>query len=123
MVSINPNMKTKLNHILNNIDSILNMAEIEASNLLTHLDTKEDNNNNVNMKIIKEFHPNNLTKEFYYDYDELTNNTLTMYNFDTNKIDVNYSIPYGVWNPIHDLRYYVEGVVLVPVSIIGLFGR
>ena len=118
-------MKIKLNHILNNIDTILNMAEIEASNLLTHLDTKEDNNNNnVNMKIIKEFPLNNLTKEFYYDYDELTNNnTLTMYNFDTNKIDVNYSIPYGAWNPINDLRYYVEGVVLVPVSIIGMFGR
>ena len=122
MVSVNPNTKTKLSHILNNIDSILYMAEVEASNLLTHLDTKEDNNNNVNKTSIKEFHHNNLTKEFYFD--ELTNNnTWTTNNFDINKIDVNYSIPDGAMNPIHSLRYYVEGVVLVPVSIIGLFGR
>ena len=122
MVSVNPNTKTKLNHILNNIDSILYMAEVEASNLLTHLDTKEDNNNNVNKKSIKEFHHNNLTKEFYLD--ELTNNnTLTTNYFDTSKIDVNYSIPDGTLNTIHSLRYYVEGVVLVPVSLIGLFGK
>ena len=121
MVSQNPNSKTKLNHILNNIDSILYIAENEASNLLTHLGTKEDINYNVNKSSIKEFHQTNLTKGVYYD--ESSNNTLTPYNFETNKIDVNNSIPYGALNPIHSIRYYVEGVVLVPVSIIGLFGR
>ena len=75
MVSVNPNTKTKLSHILNNIDSILYMAEVEASNLLTHLDTKEDNNNNVNKTSIKEFHHNNLTKEFYFD---VSSSTTTM---------------------------------------------
>ena len=120
MVSLNPNTKTKLNHVLNNIDSILYMAEVEASNLLTHLDTKDDNN--VNTKSTKEFHHNNFTKEFYYD-DSTNITTFETYSYDTNKMDVNYSIPYGTPNPIHSLRYYVEGVVLVPVSIIGLCGR
>ena len=113
MFSQSSQTDAKLNNILNNIDSILYMAETEASNLLAHLHRTENNNRNN----VKGFLQNNLTSENYLVY----NNTLSI-NSETNEFDRNNAI-YRTYLSINSLRYYVEGVVLVPVSIVGLFGR
>ena len=115
MLSQIPNTETKLNNVLNNIDSILYMAETEASNLLTQLHNAENNNR----KDIKGFLKNNLTSgsHLVYNNHTLSNTTETLNEFDRNN-----SI-HKKYLSINTLRYYVEGVVLVPVSIIGLFGR
>ena len=125
MSSQTPNIKTKLSHILNNIDSILYMAEIEASNLLTHLDTNKNKDGSTNSGT-EEFHPNNFTRDVYdgipgvYD----NNNNLSKSYVENNIEGENNVIVENVTHifPIHSIRFYVEGVVLVPVSIIGLFG-
>ena len=125
MPSQTPNMKTKLSHILNNIDSILYMAEIEASNLLTHLNTNKNSDGRTNDRT-DEFHPNNFTKDIYYGLPGVdNNNNLSTSYVEKNFEDENDIIVENVTHifPIHSIRFYVEGVVLVPVSIIGLFGR
>ena len=119
MVSPNPNAIAKLSNILNNIDSILYMAEIEASNLLTNLNTEDEKNRHEKNR--NEFKQNNLTTDEYYG--EYNKNHTWQHNFETNKFDGNSSISHYTYFPIHSIRYYVEGVVLVPVSIIGLFGK
>ena len=125
MPSQTPNMKTKLSHILNNIDSILYMAEIEASNLLTHLNTNKNSDGRTNDRT-DEFHQNNFTKDIYYGLPDVdNNNNLSTSYVEKNFEDENDIIVENVTHifPIHSIRFYVEGVVLVPVSIIGLFGR
>ena len=124
MSSQTPNIKTKLSHILNNIDSILYMAEIEASNLLTHLNTNKNTDGNTNGGI-EEFHPNNFTKDVYYGVPGVdNNNNLSKSYVEKNIEEENNVVVENVTHifPIHSIRFYVEGVVLVPVSILGLFG-
>ena len=120
------NMKTKLSHILNNIDSILYMAEIEASNLLTHLNTNKNNDGSTNSRT-EEFHPSNFTKEVYYGVTtgvDNNNNNLSKSHIEKNIVEENNLIADNNAQifPIHSIRFYVEGVALVPVSIIGLLG-
>ena len=125
MSSQTPNIKTKLSHILNNIDSILYMAEIEASNLLTHLNTNKNSDGRANDRT-DEFHQNNFTKDIYYGLPDVDNNNNSSTSYDEKNFeDENNTIVENVTHifPIHSIRFYVEGVVLVPVSIIGLFGR
>ena len=118
------NMKTKLSHILNNIDSILYMAEIEASNLLTHLNTNKNSDGRTNDRT-DEFHPNNFTKDINYGLPNVDNNNSSTSYVEKNFEDENNITVENVSHifPIHSIRFYVEGVVLVPVSILGLFGR
>ena len=101
------------------------MAEIEASNLLTHLNINKNSDGKTNDGT-DEFHPNNFTKDVYYGLPGVDNNN----NLSTSYVEKNFEnendmIVENVTHifPIHSIRFYVEGVVLVPVSIIGLFGR
>ena len=101
------------------------MAEIEASNLLTHLNTNKNSNGRTNDRT-DEFHPNNFTKDIYYGLPGVDNNNNSSTSYvEKNFEDENNIIVENVTHifPIHSIRFYVEGVVLVPVSIIGLFGR
>ena len=114
-----------LSRILNNMDTILRMAELEMSRLLAHLDSLPQYTNRNER--IKELNENGV----------ISKDSTGFYNCTRYEQEcINGSIGSGIDTMVNDssssastnissdsVRYYVEGVILVPLCILGFFGK
>ena len=114
-----------LSRILNNMDTILRRAEFAMSRLLAHLDSLPQYTNRnhliteLNEKTVINKHSTGFHNCTRYEQ-ECINGSIG------SRIDtmVNDSSPLVSTNISSDsVRYYVEGVILVPLCIFGFFGK
>ena len=114
-----------LSLILNNMDTILRMAELEMSRLLAHLDSlPQYSNRNERIKELNEKTVVNKDSIVFYNCtrheQECANDSIGSENDSV----VNDSSPLASTNISSDyVRYYVEGIILVPLCIFGFFGK
>ena len=114
-----------LSRILNNMDTILRRAEFAMSRLLAHLDSLPQYTNRNDL--ITE-----LNEKTVINKDSTGFHNCTRYEQEC----INGSIGSGIDTMVNDssssastnissdsVRYYVEGVILVPLCIFGFFGK
>ena len=114
-----------LSLILNNMDTILRMAELEMSRLLAHLDSLPQYTNRNER--IKELNEKTVVNKDSIGFHNCTRNEQECTNDSIgseNDSMVNDSSPLASTHISSDyVRYYVEGVILVPLCIFGFFGK